>query len=62
VHKATFALQPFLIYCAFPSDFLSCLIHPPELSGNYQQRHLVAKQQKHGKEMGMNFAYEVSLS
>jgi hypothetical protein len=27
------------------------LIRPPELSGNYQQRHLVAKQEKVGEEI-----------
>jgi hypothetical protein len=34
----------FMMYCASPSEFLSFLVHPPELSGKYQQRHLVAKQ------------------
>jgi hypothetical protein len=38
------------------------MIHPPELSGNYQQRHLVAKQGKAWREMAVNFANEVSIS
>jgi len=61
-HKASHTLRPLLIYCASPSEFLSFLIHPPELSGNYQQRHLVAKQGETWREMSVNFAGEVSLS
>jgi hypothetical protein len=44
-----------LIYYASPSEFLSFLIHLPELSGNYLQRYLVAKQEKLGKEMAAEF-------
>jgi hypothetical protein len=31
------------------------LIPPPELSGNYQQRHRVAKQEKFGEEIAAEF-------
>jgi hypothetical protein len=50
-HKASLTLQPFLMCCASPSEFQSFLIHPPEFSGSYQQRHLVVKQEKFGNEM-----------
>jgi hypothetical protein len=61
VNKVTLAPCPFLIYHASPSDFQLFLIHPPELSGNYKQRHLVAKQEKLGEKRLLNFAYDVSL-
>jgi hypothetical protein len=44
--KSSHTLQAFLIFCACPSEFESFLINSPELSGNYQQRHLVANQEK----------------
>jgi hypothetical protein len=59
--KATLAPQQFLIYYASPSHILSFLIHSPELSSHYQQRHIVAKQEKLGKEWLLNFAYEASF-
>jgi hypothetical protein len=31
-HKASHTLRPLLIYYASPPEFLSLLIHPPELS------------------------------
>jgi len=37
-------------------------MHPPELSGNNQERHLVAKQRETWREMSVNFDDEVSLS
>jgi hypothetical protein len=43
-------------------DFQSFLIRPPELSGNYQQRHLVVEQEKCGEKLTQNFAYKISLS
>jgi hypothetical protein len=49
-------------YGADSSDFYSFLIRPPELSVNYQQTHLVAKREKLGEKLLLNFAYEVSLS
>jgi hypothetical protein len=52
----------FLIYYASPSEFLSFLIHPPELYGKYQQRYLVAKLGGTWGEMSVNFSDEVSLS
>jgi hypothetical protein len=55
-YKATLALRPLLTYRAAPSEFLSFLIHPPKLSGNNQQRHLVAKQEesaRNGQANGM---------
>jgi hypothetical protein len=58
----TLVPQLFMIYCVSPSDFLSSLVYPPELSGKYQQRRLVAKQEKLGEGWSTNFAYEVSLS
>jgi hypothetical protein len=61
-HKATLASRPFLIYCASPSDFWSFLIRTPELFGNYQQRYLLAEQEKFGEKWSLNFVYEVSLS
>jgi hypothetical protein len=45
----------FLIYCSTPSD-LSFLIHPPELSGKYQQRHLVVERGETLRETAVNFA------
>jgi hypothetical protein len=44
-------------YIATMSDLL---IHPPELSGSNQQRHLVAKEEKLG-EKWLNLAYVVSV-
>jgi len=41
--------------------FQSLLIHPPEPSDKYQQRHIVAKQEYLGKEMAGDFAGEVYL-
>jgi hypothetical protein len=41
-NNTSHTLQPFLIYCAPPTELNSFLTHPPELSGNSQQRHLVA--------------------
>jgi hypothetical protein len=35
------------------------MIHPPDLSGKYQQRHPVAKQDKLGEKWPLNFAYEL---
>jgi hypothetical protein len=52
----------FLIYCASPSEFQSFLIHSPELSGKYRQRHLAAKKGETWQEMSLNFAGEVYLS
>jgi hypothetical protein len=60
-HKATLALRPFLIYFETQFEFLSFLMHPPELSGNYQQIHPVAKQEKFGDKWPPNFVYEVSF-
>jgi hypothetical protein len=42
-------------YCAPPSDFQIFLIRPPELSDSYQQRYLIAKQEKLGEEMTEEF-------
>jgi hypothetical protein len=36
--------------------------HPTEVSGKYQQRHLVAKQGETWREMSVNFAGELTLS
>jgi hypothetical protein len=36
----------FLIYCASPCEFSSFLTHPLELSGKYQKRHIVTKQEE----------------
>jgi hypothetical protein len=47
-HMASLELRPFLVCCLSPSELQLFLIHPPELSGKYQQRHLVAKQEKLG--------------
>jgi hypothetical protein len=44
-----------------PSDFSLFLIHPPELSSNYQQRHHAAKQEKLGKEIAIEI-YRTSIS
>lgn len=54
-HTATLAPRLFLICCAFPSDFQSFFIGPPELSGNYKWSHLVAKHEKRGTEMAVEF-------
>jgi hypothetical protein len=54
-HKATLAPRPCLTYCTPPSNFLSFLIPAQELSVNYQQRYLLAKQEKFGKEMAAKF-------
>jgi hypothetical protein len=50
-----------LVFCV-PSNFQPFLIRPPELSDNYQYRHLVVNQEKRGEKWQLNFAYEVSLS
>jgi hypothetical protein len=42
------------------SEFESFMIHPPELSGSNQQRHLLEKQEK-VHEKWPNFAYKVSF-
>jgi hypothetical protein len=52
----------FLIYCASPSEILSFMTHPPELSGKYEQKHLVAKQGETWQEMSIKSAGKVSLS
>jgi hypothetical protein len=52
-HKAILAPRPFLIYCASVTVFQSFQICPPELPGNFQQRHLVAKQEKLDEEMAV---------
>jgi hypothetical protein len=62
VHRVTLSLQPFLIYWASPSDFLTFLICPAELSANYHQRYVVTKQEKLGGKWPLNFAYKISLS
>jgi hypothetical protein len=51
-----------LICCASPSWVQSFLIHPPDLSGKYQQRHLVVKQGETWRVMSANLAGEVCLS
>jgi hypothetical protein len=38
-----------LLITVYQSEFLSLLIHPPELSGINQQKYLVAKQEKFGE-------------
>jgi hypothetical protein len=48
-----------MTYCSSPTEFY--LIDPPELSGKYQHRHLVAKQEETWKEMSINFAGKVSV-
>jgi hypothetical protein len=48
-----------MMYCASPSKLFSFLIHPPELSGKYEQTHLVVKQGETLQEMSVNFAGEV---
>jgi hypothetical protein len=50
-----------LIYCASASEFWSFPINPPDLSGKYQQRHLVAKQGETWREKFFNFASELFL-
>jgi hypothetical protein len=47
--KVSHALRLFLIYCASPSDLLLFLTHPPELSGNYPQRHTRFDKKKYGE-------------
>jgi hypothetical protein len=42
-YKASHACDHFLIYCESPSDLKSFLIHSLQLSGKYQQRHLLEK-------------------
>jgi hypothetical protein len=54
----TATISPFLIYCESPSEFQSFPIHPPELSGNYEQRYLLVKQELVEK-LQLNFDYEV---
>jgi hypothetical protein len=54
-HKKTLALRSFLTYRATPSEFEKFMIHPPELSANYQQIHLIAKQEKTWREMAAEF-------
>jgi hypothetical protein len=44
-------MKGFISYCASQSDFSSLLIRPPEISGSYQQRYIVAKQEELGEEM-----------
>jgi len=61
IAKASHTLQPFVIYFAFQSELQSLLIHSRELSGIYQHRHLVSKQENLGEKFQLNFAYEVSL-
>jgi hypothetical protein len=58
----TLALRPFLIYCSSPYFFYSFLIWPPAVSGNYQQRYPVAKEEKLDKEMAVEFCVRTSLS
>jgi hypothetical protein len=45
-----------------PTLFLIIVIRLPDLSGSYQQMHLVAKQEKLGEKLPLNFAYEVYIS
>jgi hypothetical protein len=40
----------FLMYYASSSEFYLFVIHPPELSGKYQQRYLIAKQERLSEE------------
>jgi hypothetical protein len=61
-HKASKALRPFLIYCLSSSECKLFLIHAQELSGNNQQKHLVATQEKTWREMAVNSVYEVLFS
>jgi hypothetical protein len=60
-HKVSHAVRPFVMKCASSSVLQSFLIHPPQLSGNYQHRHLVANQEKLGEKWPLNFTYKVSL-
>jgi hypothetical protein len=41
--KVSHTLRPLLICCASPLESKSFLIHLPQLSGDYQHRHLVVK-------------------
>jgi hypothetical protein len=49
LYKTFHALRPFSDLLCVPYEFYSFLIHPPELSGKYQQRYLVAYQVKLGE-------------
>jgi hypothetical protein len=54
--KSIFNSHPFTFHQEYSR--ISFLIHPPELSGNYQQRYLIAKQKKFGEEMASELFLE----
>jgi hypothetical protein len=56
-HKASGTLRPLLIYCASPSEWLSFLIHPPQLSGSNQQTPSSEKVRNSAR-ISMNFSFK----